>query len=303
MSLRAKIAQFYLLRKKVRMVNRQKNKPFDPLLLRKWMDRLTSDFKPPAKVKFEPITINDCYAEWVIPTSIKTNQVLLYLHGGAYVGGSSKKYRGLTGKLAQVCNIKTLAFDYSLAPENPFPKGLNDVVAAYKWLLKIGYQSSEIIVAGDSAGGGLALSTVLNLRDKLKMQPGGLILLSPWTDVTATNPSITKNERIDPILSGDPMVTIGQLYAGDYALDDPGVSPMYADHKGLCPVLVHVGSEEILLDDSVLLVERLKKVGVEVKLKVWQGCMHVFHLSWKYVPEGRKAIKEIDQFIKGLQQR
>jgi len=303
MRIRAKIAQHYLLRKKRQLVKKHEGRAFDPLLLRKWANRVTARFKPPAKVRFEEITVNDCNAEWVIPPKIKTNQVLLYVHGGGHVGGSAKAYRGLTGKIAEVACIKTLAIDYKLVPEYIYPASKNDVIGVFKWLVKAGYKPKEIIVAGDSAGGGLALSAVLAIKEQLKKQVGGLVLLSPWTDLTGTNPSIATKEDSDPVLAGEHMVTIGKLYAGSYATTDPGVSPIFADPKGLCPVLVHVGSEEILLDDSVLLAKRYAAAGADIRLKVWQGCMHVFHISWKYLPEGRKAIKEISEFITALQPR
>jgi len=300
MSIRAKIAKHYLLRKKIQLVNRHKDSTFDPMLVRKWANRVTARFKPPATVRFEPLTVNNCNAEWVIPPQIKTNQVILYVHGGAYIGGSAKTYRGLTGKLAQVAQLKVLAIDYRLVPESSFPDGRDDVVDAFKWLVKLGYQPKEIIIAGDSAGGGLALSATLSIRDNLRKQPAGLVLLSAWTDVAATNPSITENEDCDPVLSGKHMGLVGKLYAGSYAVDHPGVSPIHADPKGLCPILVHVGSEEILLDDSILLTKRFKEKGADIRLKVWKDCMHVFHISWKFLPEGRKAIREINEFIKTL---
>jgi len=301
MSIRARIAKQYLLRNKRKLTARYANKPFNPILLRKWANRVTAGFKPPAKVKFEPFTLHDCYAEWVIPTEIRTKQVLLYVHGGAHVGGSAKTYRGITGKLAEEIQVKTLAIDYKLVPEHCYPAGRNDVINAFNWLVEIGYLPNEIILAGDSAGGGIVLSTALELRDQQKIQPGGIVLLSPWTDLTASNSSVTEMEDHDPILLGGHMTTIGKLYAGDLPADDPGISPIYAISKGLCPILVHVGSEEILLDDSVLLAERYKKHGTDIRLKVWRGCFHVFQIAWKYLPEGRKAIKEIGQFIKGLQ--
>jgi len=301
MSIRAKIAKHFLLKKKLALIKRHEGRAFDPLVLRKWADLVTARFRPPAKVKFEPQMVNDCNAEWVIPPRIKTNQVMLYVHGGGYVGGSAKTYRGLTGKLAKDACIKVLAIDYKLVPEYAYPEGRNDVVNAFKWLIKAGYKPKEIIVAGDSAGGGLALSAALAIRDKLKKQPSGLILLSPWTDVSGVNPSVKENEDRDPVLSGEHMATLGKLYAGDYPTNDPGVSPIYADPKGLCPILVHVGSEEVLYDDSVLLAKRFKEAGANIRLKVWKDCMHVFHISWKFFPEGRKAIKELDAFIKELQ--
>lgn len=303
MSLRGKIANKYLLRKKRQLLERHIGRTFDPLVLRKWANMVTAKFKPPVKVRFEPITINEQYAEWVIPPKMISNQVLLYVHGGGYVGGSAKTYRGLTGKLAEATHLKTLAVDYGLAPENPYPDGVNDVVAAFKWLMKLGYSPKEIVIAGDSAGGGLALSSTLSIRDQLKKQPAGLILLSPWTDLAASNPSFKENENKDPVLSGIHMPAVGKLYAGSHSTKDPGVSPFYADPKGLCPILVHVGTEEVLLDDSVLLAQRYQAAGADIQLKVWKDCMHVFHISWKFLPEGRKAIKEIVQFIKGLPQR
>ena len=231
-------------------------------------------------------------------TQAEGGMVVLYLHGGAYVTGSPGSHRGLMSHIADQAQGTVFAPDYRLAPEHPHPAALNDTLSCYQALLEQGYAPEKIIIGGDSAGGGLALCAALALRDRGLPMPGGLLLISPWTELAMVTDSVTRNADIDPMLSPDWGKWAGQLYAGELAIDSPEVSPLFADLKGLPPMLVQVGSDEILFDDSRLLVEKAKAAGLEVDFQIQQDLWHVHQLHTTLLKESMQAIEAIGVFIR-----
>jgi acetyl esterase/lipase len=223
----------------------------------------------------------------------------LYLHGGWYVFGSAATYRELIGRLSLATGMWVLAPDYRLAPEHPFPAAVDDAVAAYRWLLGIGIEPGRIVIAGDSAGGGLAMATLVALSDAGDQLPAAAVLLSPAIDLTCSGDSYTSRATSDPLFTREQVVTLVAHYLAGADPTSPLASPIYADLAGLPPLLVHVGSDEVLLDDSTRLAERARAAGVEVDLKVWDGMWHGFQrFAGREVVEAQDSIDLIGAFAK-----
>jgi len=237
--------------------------------------------------------------EWFLPQDAVDGRVLLYLHGGGYAIGSTESHAGLIGEIAKACRARTLAINYRLAPEHPFPAAVEDAVAAYEWLLQERTEPGGLLVAGDSAGGGLVLSLLVALRDAGRPLPAGAICISPWTDLAATGESMETRGRIDPMLRPQGVRIFAHLYCGHGDLKTPLASPLYADLRGLPPLLLHVGDWEILLDDATRLAARAREAGVDVTLTVYPEMLHVWHLFHGILDEGREAIAEIATWAEG----
>ena len=250
--------------------------------------------------KIEMINIDGVQAEWLIPFSSGASQekAILYLHGGGYVTGSIEDHRMMCGLLANSTGVKVLTPEYRLAPENPFPAALDDALKIYHWLLEQGYSSANIILAGDSAGGGLSVATVLALKEKSGSLPAAVVCLSPWVDLALTGQSHSTKAKAEAILKKDVLHEWALCYTDESNLTNPLVSPIYGDFHGFPPMLIQVGSEEILLDDSILLAEKAKSAGVDVTLKVWDGMWHVWQALGDLLPENKKTFEEIGQFVR-----
>lgn len=234
-------------------------------------------------------------ATWV--EAHETNAgVILYLHGGAYALGSINTARGLVARLAHATNTRGLVINYRLAPEHPYPAALQDATTTYLWLLDKGIDPSRIIIAGDSAGGGLALATLVALHDAGVPHPAGAVCLSPWTDLALTGTSIHSKAKADHILDTDSLAMYAKYYAGDHDLTSPLLSPLYANLKGLPPLLIQVGTDEILLDDAVRCADKARNAGVDVTLEVWEGMFHVFQML-AFLPEAKEALSHIAEFV------
>lgn len=252
-------------------------------------------FRIPKEINHQPINIQGISAEWIYsPNAI--NGVILYLHGGAYALGSINVHREWLSRLAMATRLKVLAINYRLAPENPFPAALEDAVAAYRWLLQQGFAASDIAVAGDSAGGGLALSTLVSLRDAGDALPACLVCISPWTDLTLSGDSIHQNAAVDPILNVNILENYAKHYASAYKTDHPLISPLFADLKGLPPLLIHAGTSEILLDDAKRLFSSAQRAGVDAHLEIWEGLFHVFQIV-AFIPETTLSLSHISKFL------
>lgn len=224
-------------------------------------------------------------------------RIVLHLHGGAYVMGSSRTHRGLGVALSRTAEAQVLLPDYRLAPEDLHPAAIDDALAVYRWLVEDrGFPAGRIAVSGDSAGGGLALALLYAARDAGLPLPACYVGLSPWTDLAGTGRSMLELDGIDPWLSADLVFPAARAYAGTTDLEDPLVSPLYGDLSGLPPMLVHVGSDEILLDDAVRLVERAREAGVDASLGNFEGLWHVFQAF--PLPESRASLREIGAFIR-----
>ena len=249
----------------------------------------------PADVRCRQVSVNEIAAEWIEMPPAELG-VILYLHGGAYALGSINSHREWIARLANATHTRALAINYRLAPEHPFPAALEDAISAYRWLLDQGFDPARIIIAGDSAGGGLALATLLALRDAGAPLPTGAICISPWTDLALTGASSLTKAKVDPILDLDSLRMYAAYYAGSHDFTSPLLSPLYADLTGLPPLLTQVGTDEILLDDARRLAEHARDAGVEVTLEVWDEMFHVFQL-FSFLPETRKAVGRIARFV------
>ena len=249
----------------------------------------------PKDIRCQPLTIDGVDAEW-IETPDEELGVILYLHGGAYALGSIDIHRDFIARLAVATQMRCLAINYRLAPENPFPAALDDAITAYCWLLKQGVDTAKIVIAGDSAGGGLALSTMLRLRDIGEPLPAGAVCISPWTDLTLSGASIQQKATLDPILDISSLEMYARYYASEYELNNPLISPLYADLKGLPPLLIQAGTDEILLDDATQIAEKARESGVHVTLEIWDDLFHVFQLI-SILPETKNALRQIAAFV------
>lgn len=258
-------------------------------------EKSTRLIRMPTDVQCQPISAGGVAAEWIAAPDAGCG-VLLYLHGGAYTLGSINSYRELVARLARAAGLRGLAINYRLAPEHPFPAALEDATTAYDWLLAQGVEPDQIIVAGDSAGGGLVLSTLVALRDAGSVLPAGAICISPWTDLTLSGPSIKSKAHVDLILDEDSLEMYAKLYAGEREPSSPLISPLFARLSGLPPLLILVGSDEILLDDARRCADRARQARVHVTLEVWDEMFHVFPL-FPFLPETKKAVGHIAEFI------
>lgn len=252
----------------------------------------------PKDVVVEPFdVVNGIHAEWITPTGANPNKVVLHLHGGGYVTGGINSHQSMCILMAQTLKLKVLLPEYRLAPEHPFPAALDDALKIYRWLLTQGYKSSDIILSGDSAGGGLALATVLSLRDNKEPLPAAVICISPWVDLTLTGQSHVTNAEVESILTIGTLKEWSLAYTIEDNLRNPLVSPIYADFHNFPPLLIQVGSDEILLDDASTLADKAKTDGVDVTLKIWEGMFHAWPALGGMIPESKRAFEEIKQFL------
>lgn len=234
-------------------------------------------------------------ARWARPKEPVPGKVIFYTHGGSYVSGSPETHETIICRLADRCGVEVFAYDYRLAPEHPFPAALQDAQAAFDYLLSLGYAEGDILLCGDSAGGGLTLALALSLRDRGRTLPAALVLLSPWTDLTESLDSHFQNEECDPLISSEELREAALLYAGKEDLRNPYLSPLYGDFSGFPPVLIQVGTDEVLLDDSRELALRMDAQEVDVAVDVYEGMWHVWHMY--DVPEANRAVDKIKWFV------
>lgn len=255
----------------------------------------------PWNVFLEDVDIDGMAAEWVRPAGAPAHRVLLYLHGGGYVLGSLNTHRALVGALAQRCQLNALAINYRKAPEYPFPAALDDAHLAYDWLLAEGYRPQDIMVAGDSAGGGLALALLISLRDSGQPLPAAAIGLSPWTDLvlpTAVLRRVAHEES--QVLEALEIRGWGPLYAGSTPLSHPLLSPVQAALHDLPPLLIQISDAEVLSDDVLRFSQKARAAGVPVTLQLFEGLVHWWHLFWRFVPEARQALARVGEFTQGV---
>lgn len=225
--------------------------------------------------------------------------VILQLHGGGYINAFKNQYRMMAGLYSEVGKgAKVLTIDYRVAPEHPFPAALQDAYTAYEWLLEQGYCERNIVVAGDSAGGGLAMALCHYLKAQGKVLPAGIIAMSPWTDLTASGASYQEKFDVDPVFGGshDSMI-FDSPYIGDDTPRNPFISPLFGDFEGFPPMLIQVGTSEMLLSDSELVAQKAKDAGVQVRFTEYSGMFHVFQMAGKMMKESRKAWVEIGTFL------
>jgi epsilon-lactone hydrolase len=227
---------------------------------------------------------------------VRTDRCVLYFHGGGYVVGSAALYRDFTWRIGKAANACVLYFDYRLAPEHPFPAAIEDAIRVYQWLAAR-IKPAQIAFVGDSAGGGLALATVHKLRDEGCPLPGAVVVLSPWTDLALTGPSLKSNAAADPMMNVRRLPEFANHYLAGSDPQHPYASPLYGDASGLPSVLIHVGSDEILRDDAVRMADKLQGAGRDVVIEVWLRMPHAWHLYARILPEGRDAIERVGTFL------
>jgi len=267
--------------------------------------RATASFAaaPPAGTAVDQVDANGVPAEWVAPAGASPDRVLLYLHGGAYQIGSPATLRQLVALLSGAAGARALSVDYRLAPEHPFPAAVEDAVAAYRWLLASGVDPAQVAIGGDSSGGGLALGALVALRDAGEPMPAAAVLLSPWTDLALTAESIRTRADADVLIKPEGMREEAALYLAGADPRHPWASPLYADLRGLPPLLIHVGDAELILDDSTRLAARAREAGVDVSLEIWAEMPHVFPAFTGFLPEADQAIEQagawLDQRYRG----
>lgn len=265
---------------------------------REFLEKGAAVFKPDGAMHIEPMMVKGMDARWISPKGLYPKRVIFYVHGGGFIAGSVVSHQDLASRIAKACQANLLIFNYRLAPEHPFPQGLLDVKAAYEWLVCQYQNRAGIILMGDSAGGGLALSLISGLLKDRVCLPSCLVLLSPWADLECKNPSHSKNQDKDPMLSTGVLKKTAALYSAGADLADPLISPVNSDFSGLPPTLIQTGENEVLLDDSILLAQKFKAAGSVTELEIWEGMFHVWHYFAKYLPEARMAIDKIASFVR-----
>lgn len=247
-------------------------------------------------INYREINIGGMYAEWVsVNRTHMKKYVILHCHGGGYSTGSSLYARTLTSKLAEFTSMDVLCFDYRLAPENPYPAATEDAMKAWNYLMLLGYGAGDVILTGDSAGGNLALSLMLKLKEEGRILPRGLVLMSPWTDLTSSGKSFATKAELDPVLDSAYIDRMIQAYAEGQNLKNPYISPLFGNFEGFPPTYIQVGENEILLSDSLRLHQALADANVSVKIDTYSGMWHVFQMS--PVKAARDAMDKNAEFI------
>jgi epsilon-lactone hydrolase len=254
----------------------------------------------PDNTKFKRILAGNVYAEWITCGDVDTDKIFMFIHGGGYYRGSIAATRATVARISAEAKVRCLSIEYRLAPEHPFPAAVDDTYTAYNWLLKEGINPKNIIVSGQSAGGGLCLALLLKIKENNGFQPKGAVAISPWTDLSQSGKTMITNANIDPVISKQYLDRMANLYLSKTPNISPLASPLYGDLSGLPPLLVQVGSAETLLDDSKRFVERAKEAKVDVQIEVWQDMFHGWHGSAHILKEAEEAIKSIGLFCRNL---
>jgi acetyl esterase/lipase len=251
----------------------------------------------PADVVTEAVSANGVPAEWTSVPGVDSDRVVMYVHGGGYVIGSLESHRELVARIARAAGCRALAVDYRLAPEHPFPAAVDDAVAAYRWLLAQGVEAKCIVIAGDSAGGGLTIAALLAIRDGGIEQPAAGVCLSPWVDLEGTGESMTARHEVDPMVHKTELLEMASQYLGGADPHTPLAAPLHAELAGLPPLLIQVGTSETLYDDSTRIAAKARSAGVDVTLEEYEELFHVFQ-AFAMLPEARDATDRIGAFVR-----
>ncbi|MCD8151390.1 MAG: alpha/beta hydrolase [Clostridiales bacterium] len=262
------------------------------------------EWKVPNGYSLSVIEQQDFSMELLEPDTLSDRMVVLQLHGGGYVGKMINIYRSFAGFYSELGHgIPVLTPDYRVAPEDPYPAALQDAVSAYEWLLENHWTEDKIVLAGDSAGGGLAMALCMYLKDRKRLLPAGIVAMSPWTDLTLSGESYRTNYVIDPVFGNTKDSLIyNKDYVGEEDTTNPYISPLYGNFTDFPPMLIQVGSYEMLRSDSELVAEKAKAAGVKVRLSVYEGMFHVFQMSLLMIPESRTAWREVGKFLDVIQE-
>ena len=271
---------------------------FDLAAARASMAAMTANPELPDGVEFEKTLAADVPVEWLALPASDPTKTVLYLHGGGYVLGSIDTHKGLGSRIAEAAGTRVLMVEYRLAPETPFPGAVEDATTAYRFLLDQGVAPEQIVIGGDSAGGGLTLATLVSLKEQGQPLPGAAFALSPWVDLEGLGDSMQTRAEADPMVQKEGLVRMGSLYLAGADPKTPLAAPLHADLSGLPPILIQVGTAETLLDDSIRIAERLRAAGVAVELQQYEDLIHVFQAFAPIVPESLEAIAKIGAFVK-----
>ncbi len=253
--------------------------------------------KIPEGITVKEQNIKGIKSEWLIPDGANSVKVIMYVHGGGYVSGSCSDHRGFVSKFARFTGVRNLVFEYGLAPEQPFPAALDDSVLVYNWLLSSGYKPENIIIAGESAGGGLCLATLLALKESKIPMPAAAVAISPWTDLTCSSESYKTKNKFSPAPLNSWFV-FSKHYCGEALATNPFISPLFGDLKGLPPLFINSGVNDELFDDGEKFIAKAKNAGVEVTFRPGAGMVHCYPLLAPMFPEATDAMNEIVAFVR-----
>jgi epsilon-lactone hydrolase len=274
------------------------NKVTPIAMLRQIIDQISVLSPPVENCELIQGAIDHIAYDFWTPSTIAPGRILLYSHGGGYTMFSRKTHQGLATRLAQEFESQAIVYDYRLAPEHKFPAAIEDAISVYEHILKIGYDPKNIILAGDSAGGGITFALMLAARDRDLPMPGLAIGLSPWVDMTHSGKSFIENEATDVMLNPAGIRTFVERYTKDDDAKNPYASPLFGNLKGFPPVMLQAAGDEILRDDSVMLAAGLREAGVAVELDIWPGLFHVFEFAWRWLPQSNEAIIKMGDFVR-----
>ena len=254
----------------------------------------------PKNIKYKRVVAGNIHAEWITCGEVDENKIFMFMHGGGYYRGSVAATRATVARISAEAKVKCLSIEYRLAPEYPFPAAIDDTYSAYKWLINEGICPKQIIVSGQSAGGGLCLALLLKIKENNISQPLGAVALSPWTDLSQSGKTMIKNKNIDPVISKQYLDRFAKLYFPDLNNMSHLASPIIGDLSGLPNMLIQVGSAETMLDNSTRFYEKAKKANVNVKLEIWENMFHGWHSNAHILKDAENAIKKIGEFCNKL---
>jgi len=268
--------------------------------LREETEEAGSKIPLPENTKVEKIIADGVHAEWISCRKVNTNKIFMFIHGGGYYRGSIASTRATVARISEQAGVQCLSINYRLAPEHPFPAAIDDTYTAYNWILKQGINPQNIIVSGQSAGGGLCLALLLKIKDNKGTQPLGAVAISPWTDLSQSGNTMKTNEEIDPIISKKYLDRMAGLYLKDLSFSLPLASPLFGDLSELPPILIQVGTAETMLDDSKRFYEKAKKANVDINIEIWTDMFHGWHGNAHILKDAELAIESIGNFCKKL---
>ncbi len=296
MSMRAELLRFVLRLLKQR--RKPRNLPLETVRRRlQLLEHIVPG--PPAGTRTEVVDAHGISALWTSVPEADNDCCILHFHGGGYVVGTAALYRDFIWRVGRAARARVLYFEYRLAPEHPFPAALDDAARVYLWLAAR-IDPRRIVAVGDSAGGGLAMGTLRRLRDDGMTLPGAAVLISPWTDLALTGESLSSNAAADPMMDVRTFPELANCYLAGTDPRNPYASPLYGVASGLPPTLIQVGSDEVLLDDSVRMAAELKAAGCRTEIEIWPRMPHAWHLYARLLPEGRTAIEHIGRFARNV---
>ena len=254
----------------------------------------------PINIKYKRVVAGNIHAEWITCGEVDENKIFMFMHGGGYYRGSVAATRATVARISAEAKVKCLSIKYRLAPEYPFPAAIDDSYSAYEWLINEGICPKQIIVSGQSAGGGLCLALLLKIKENNISQPLGAVALSPWTDLSQSGKTMIKNKNIDHVISKQYLDRFAKLYFPDLNNMSHLASPIIGDLSGLPNMLIQVGSAETMLDNSTRFYEKAKKANVNVKLEIWENMFHGWHSNAHILKDAENAIKKIGEFCNKL---